>query len=169
MKRLHLFVMVLLASLFLAASGTYLPPSSAFVAQSPTETKEVKVWVNTSSGVYHCPGTRWYGNTKHGKYIGECAAIRDGNRPAYGKACGSDCQSVLTTAPAPSPSAKENTASAQTERAGNPDVKVWVNTNSGVYHCPGTRWYGVTKQGEYMTQKKAREGGYRPAYGKVCQ
>ena len=23
---------------------------------------------------------------------------------------------------------------------GNPDVKVWVNTNSGAYHCPGTRW-----------------------------
>jgi hypothetical protein len=167
MKRLHLFVMVLLVSLFLAASGTYLPPSSAFVAQSPTETKEVKVWVNTNSGVYHCPGTRWYGTTKHGKYIGECSAIRDGNRPAYGKACGSDCQSVQTTAPASSSSA--NTAPAQTERAGNPDVKVWVNTNSGVYHCPGTRWYGVTKQGEYMTQKKARESGFRPAYGKVCQ
>src|SRR5438309_9057065 len=114
-----------------------------------------------------CPGTRWYGSTKHGKYVGECAAIQDGNRPAYGKACGSDCQSGQTTAPASSPSAEEKTAPAQ--QAGNPDAKVWVNTNSGVYHCPGTRWYGSTKQGEYMTQKKAREGGYRPAYGKVCQ
>ncbi len=56
----------------------------------------------------------------------------------------------------------------QTQR-GNPDVKVWVNTHSGVYHCPGTRWYGKTKQGEYMTQKQAQEKGYRPAYGKVCQ
>src|SRR5205807_5176551 len=37
-----------------------------------------------------CPGTRWYGNTKRGKYVGECAAIQDGNRPAYGKACGSN-------------------------------------------------------------------------------
>jgi hypothetical protein len=35
---------------------------------------------------------------------------------------------------------------------GNPDVKVWVNTDSGVYHCPNTRWYGVTKHGKYMTQ-----------------
>ncbi|PYT98263.1 MAG: hypothetical protein DMG38_16005 [Acidobacteria bacterium] len=167
MKRLHLFVMVSLVGLFLSTSGTYLPPSSACVAQSQSERKEVKVWVNTSSRVYHCPGTRWYGSTKHGKYVGECAAIQDGNRPAYGKACGSDCQSGQTTAPASSPSAEEKTAPAQ--QAGNPDAKVWVNTNSGVYHCPGTRWYGSTKQGEYMTQKKAREGGYRPAYGKVCQ
>ena len=169
MKRLHLFVVVLLASLFLTASGAYLPPSSAFVAHAQTETKDVKVWVNTSSGVYHCPGTRWYGNTKHGKYVDECTAIRDGNRPAYGKACGSDCQSAQTTPPASPPAARENTAPPQIEQAGNPDAKVWVNTNSGVYHCPGTRWYGGTKRGEYMTQKKARESGYRPAYGKVCQ
>ena len=52
---------------------------------------------------------------------------------------------------------------------GNPDVRVWVNTASGVYHCPGTRWYGNTKRGEYMTQKQAREKGNRPAYGKVCR
>jgi hypothetical protein len=52
---------------------------------------------------------------------------------------------------------------------GNPDVVVWVNTKSGVYHCPGSRWYGDTKQGEYMKQRQAQEKGYRPAYGKVCQ
>lgn len=55
------------------------------------------------------------------------------------------------------------------ESQGNPDVKVWVNTASGVYHCPGTRWYGATKRGEYMTQAEAQKKGYRPAYGKVCQ
>lgn len=51
---------------------------------------------------------------------------------------------------------------------GNPTVKVWVNTKSGVYHCPGTRWYGNTKEGEYMTQRQAQASGYRPAYGSVC-
>ena len=53
--------------------------------------------------------------------------------------------------------------------AGNPAVRVWVNTASGVYHCPGTRWYGNTKRGEYMTQQEAQKKGTRPAYGKVCQ
>lgn len=52
---------------------------------------------------------------------------------------------------------------------GNPNVRVWVNTNSGVYHCPGTRWYGNTKSGEYMSQADAQKNGYRPAYGKVCR
>ena len=51
---------------------------------------------------------------------------------------------------------------------GNPDAKVWVNTRSGAYHCPGTKWYGKTKEGEYMTQKQAQEKGYHPAYKDPC-
>lgn len=47
-------------------------------------------------------------------------------------------------------------------------AKVWVNTKSGVYHCPGTRWYGATKSGEYTTEKQARAAGDRPAYGRSC-
>ena len=58
--------------------------------------------------------------------------------------------------------------SASVQSAGSQNVKVWVNTNSGVYHCPGTRWYGNTKSGQYMTQKEAQSKGYRPAYGSVC-
>ena len=53
-------------------------------------------------------------------------------------------------------------------QSGNPNVRVWVNTNSGVYHCPNTRWYGNTKSGKFMTQKEAQAKGYRPAYGAVC-
>jgi hypothetical protein len=55
------------------------------------------------------------------------------------------------------------------QRKGDPYVRVWVNTDSGVYHCPGTRWYGATKEGRYMTQKEAQDSGYRPAYGRYCE
>jgi len=58
--------------------------------------------------------------------------------------------------------------SSQGQQAGAESVKVWVNTSSHVYHCPGTRWYGATKRGEYMTQKQAQKDGDRPAYGKTC-
>ncbi len=50
----------------------------------------------------------------------------------------------------------------------DPTVKVWVNTNSGTFHCPGTRWYGKTQQGEFMTQKQAREKGFHPAANHAC-
>jgi hypothetical protein len=43
--------------------------------------------------------------------------------------------------------------------------KVWVNTRSGKYWKPGSRYYGATKQGEFITEKEAVQKGYRPANG----
>ena len=42
-------------------------------------------------------------------------------------------------------------------------LMVWVNTDSGIYHKPGTRFYGKTKQGKYMSEADAIKAGYRPA------
>ncbi|HEY0381471.1 MAG TPA: hypothetical protein VGC72_04680 [Candidatus Elarobacter sp.] len=35
------------------------------------------------------------------------------------------------------------------------DQVVWLNTNSGIYHEGGLRWYGRTKFGAYVSRKKA--------------
>ena len=40
------------------------------------------VWVNTQSGIYHKPGSRWYGNTSQGKYTREWIARLEGNEAA---------------------------------------------------------------------------------------
>lgn len=41
--------------------------------------------------------------------------------------------------------------------------QVWVNTNSGIYHYPGARWFGTTKQGAYMSEQEALAQGHRAA------
>ena len=46
---------------------------------------------------------------------------------------------------------------------------VWVNTSSGVYHCPGTRWYGRTVRGRFTTEGEAQQSGARPAGGNKCR
>jgi hypothetical protein len=40
--------------------------------------------------------------------------------------------------------------------------KVWVNTQTGVYHKEG-KWYGATKQGKFMTEDEAIKAGFRPS------
>ena len=59
------------------------------------------------------------------------------------------------TAPTPSASSAD-IASAKSSG------KVWVNTDSGVYH-KGGRWYGATKKGKFMTEDEARAAGYKAA------
>jgi len=38
---------------------------------------------------------------------------------------------------------------------------VWVNTESKIYHKEGDRWYGKTKNGEFMTEDAALKMGAR--------
>ena len=45
--------------------------------------------------------------------------------------------------------------------------QVWVNLDSKVYHYEGTRWYGKTKNGKYMSEKDAIAAGYRASKEKV--
>ena len=42
---------------------------------------------------------------------------------------------------------------------------VWVNTKSGKYWKTGSRYYGKTVRGEFMSEKEAIQKGYLPANG----
>jgi hypothetical protein len=85
--------------------------------------------------------------------------------------------SAKTTAPAPAaepakatpPATKTTSAAPSTApAAGGGPGKVWVNTDSKVYHCSGTKYYGKTKQGEYMTESAAKAAGAHADHGKAC-
>ena len=47
-------------------------------------------------------------------------------------------------------------------------TQVWVNTAAKVYHCPGTKYFGKTKKGQYMSEAAARGAGNRADRGAAC-
>ncbi len=81
-------------------------------------------------------------------------------------------------APAPTPATPAIAASAPKEAAppvapaavaaGGGAGQVWLNTDSNVYHCEGSRWYGKTKQGQYVTEAAAKAAGARADHNKAC-
>jgi hypothetical protein len=81
-----------------AAASTPTPASSGSIPKTTTRTSASSktaapgggpglVWVNSSTNVYHCYGTQFYGTTKAGKYMSESDAKNAGARPDRNKPC----------------------------------------------------------------------------------
>ena len=82
-----------------------------------------------------------------------------------GAAMAKPAGSAATAAPATKAAKSENKMAAA---AGGGDGKVWVNTASKTYHCAGTKYYGKTKAGEYMSEADAKAKGNHPDHKKAC-
>jgi hypothetical protein len=114
-------------------------------------------------------GTYYTGATKKGACRGHkgvkdwygAAAATPEKAPAVAAA------STATATPAPAPAAKPTANSAAPAAGGGPG-QVWLNTKTNVYHCQGTKWYGTTKAGAYMTEAEAKAKGAHADHGKPC-
>jgi hypothetical protein len=106
-----------------------------------------------------------------------CLMLTAGIAPSPAHAQASSSSNSSTTAnPAPqTPATSSGTATpsaAAKSTTGKPSSseiaaakasgKVWVNTETRVYH-KGGRWYGKTKQGKFMTEAEAKAAGYKGA------
>ena len=113
-------------------------------------------------------GTYWSGKIK----IGACRGHK-GIQTWYGAAAAAPAASPAPAAAAPSSPAKVtkpavSAPAASAPAAGGGAGQVWVNTKSKVYHCQGDRYYGKTKQGQYMSESAALAAGDRADHGKAC-
>ena len=66
------------------------------------------------------------------------------------------------------PKGMSKTSDTTTVAEGGGAGKVWVNSNSKVYHCAGTKYYSKTKEGSYLSEAEAKTAGHavcRPREG----
>ena len=135
-----------IAALLIATSG---------FAQDAAKPKglQTRVWANNITRIYHCPGSSYYGKTKNGEYMEEAQARGYGFRALGTRGC----RNVATTRPAPLPDTSRTSKR-----------MVWVNTESGIYHCPNATDWGTTRRGKYLSESDATTAGHKPAAGKKC-
>ena len=71
-------------------------------------------------------------------------------------------------APVAAPASVAAPAAAPAKMAAGGAGKVWVNASSKTYHCEGSKFYGKTKTGEYMSEADAKTKGNHAVKGKAC-
>ncbi|WP_225737650.1 hypothetical protein [Dyella acidiphila] len=152
----------------MAAPGVY--AQSAAPAAGSTTTVTCKDGttqsVTTTKGACH-------GHKGIDKSATSAAGSSSGSSSA-GSSSASSNSSASSAAAAPAAASKSTAASksapAATPAAGGGPGQVWVNTGSKTkaYHCQGSKWYGTTKQGKYMSTSDAQAAGYHAAKGEKC-
>ena len=139
---LALTVSLLAAQVCIAQAPTGAPAGATGLCNDGT-------YYNGASKKGACHGHKgvkeWYGApSTSGK-----AAPASGAASAPSSKSKSAHESGAMSAPA-EPETKSQAGTVAPAPGGGAD-KVWLNTASNVYHCPGTRYYGTTKAGAYMS------------------
>jgi hypothetical protein len=165
--------------------------------KSPALTILLVGCIATSAALAGAPAAAPSGTTatcKDGTYSsaekksGACSG-HHGVKEWYGEETAASTKASKTTPAATTTTAPQSTAAAPVEstttrktsttpvghssdgvtgKAAGSAGQVWVNTSTKVYHCSGDRWYGKTKQGEYLSESDAKAKGFRPEHGKTC-
>jgi hypothetical protein len=152
------------------SAGLLLPAMSH--AQAPAGTTGLCNDGTYSSGATKkgaCKGHKgvkeWYAPEAGAKTPGNAApsaAPTESAKPAAAPA------TAPAAATSPAKSTAKKTVTPTAAAPGGGPGQVWVNSETKVYHCQGTKWYGKTKHGEYMTEAAAKSAGNHADHGKAC-
>lgn len=125
-------------------------------------------------------GTYYTGATKQGACRGH-KGVKEWWGAESSKSSASSTPAASRPMPAPmaaSPAPSQSSAPASSQRTssnslaaapgGGPSL-VWLNSDSNVYHCYGTQWYGKTKTGSYMSESEAKSKGAHPSHNRPCE
>ncbi|HTV84264.1 MAG TPA: hypothetical protein VME63_02595 [Dyella sp.] len=151
-------LIAVMAAALMATTGTY-AQSAAPASGSMTVTCNdgTTATVTTTKGA--CRGHKGVNKSASGS---SAAGAASGSATAATAASGKSSTSSTASASKSAPAAKP--------AAGGGPGQVWVNTGSKTkaYHCQGSKWYGTTKQGKYMSTSDAQAAGYHAAKGEKC-
>ena len=161
MKSFGLIAVV--AAALMAAPGVYAQQAAAPASMTLQCNDGTSVTVTTTKGA--CRGHKGVNKSASGS---SSATSTKAATPAA-------AAPAATPAAAPAAASKSTAASksapAATPAAGGGAGQVWVNTSSKTkaYHCQGDKYYGTTKQGQYMTKAQAESQGYHASKSsKAC-
>lgn len=141
--------------------------AQALVAQAPAS-KPADATGLCNDGTYYTGATKQGACRGHKgvkEWYGSPGAAKAPEAPASGAAS----TSSSTSAAAQSATTHTSKSVAMAPAPGGGADKVWLNTSSNVYHCPGTKYYGTTKAGAYMSEDEAKAKGAHPDHGKPCK
>ena len=165
-------VIAMVAGVMMAGASVAQAPAAA-PAGSTGMCRDGSYWSGaTKKGA--CRGHKgvqdWYGGTDSGSAAAGAAAAPAAPAapaPAMKPAAPAAAAPAAAAPAAMAPAAKSSTMPAAAAPGGGPGL-VWVNTSSKVYHCPSDKWYGKTKNGQYMSESDALAKGNHADHGKAC-
>jgi len=138
-------------------------------AQSPTAKHRASKKTQTTASPAASPAASPTAKHRGKKAEATTAAASPAASPATSPKARHARTKTEAAAASPAPASPAAARAASTKAATNPPAPggghglVWVNTETHVYHREGSRFYGTTKKGKYMTEAEAIKEGNKAA------